>query len=695
MVRGSLVDHIDHIPLHPELIETTRLTRSSVLGKRAHTQESSLPAACEQQLQTPDPTPNPKRVRTSSTVVDGDANKENVPPYTPEVVNMETLTPRSTRSLRRTATEVVTPVRTRSTLRRHASASYVVASATPDDEVSKLTIATPPPTPPTALLPLHARARALLRATCNSANAQIAGRDSERATILDFLTSFLNDPDVTSDVSPCTSLYVSGSPGTGKTALVNCVLREITTDAKVVFINCMALASIDSLWERLIEDLDTGRKAKTVGRSKKIKGREAVEALLSRYDKKCIVILDELDHITPTTQALASLFSLPNATPSTVRLIGIANTHTLTASSSTTSSVTAASNVCTLHFAPYTPSQLHQILQSRLQPLYLESEEMDKPTAAAKKFLPPPTLTLLTKKIAAMTGDVRSLFEVLRGAIDLATAAATPVSPTQDDKIFDTHAPAVTPTHVLAAIKAYTPSCSTAPTNKIAAANAPTAPAPSMTNSEIVTKINRLGLQGRLVLLCLLLASKRLECNLPILTNTPHLTPRKTPTSPTKRSASSATLAVNGLGVDSAHLYTYYTAVLERSDSGVFDSVSRSEFADLLSVLEGLGLVSNSTIAGSSGSKRAFGRSTSFTGASGLGGAASGNGTLKLMNGVRSDEVLRGMGIMAAELDIMEEEIKAVWERENARLARDLKAIEREKEKAVIVANGFEGAQEN
>jgi cell division control protein 6 len=73
-------------------------------------------------------------------------------------------------------------------------------------------------------------------------------------------------------------------------------------------------------------------------------------------------------------------------------------------------------SVETLHFAPYTLSQLLQILQTRLTALHDERDDFvgDEP----KKFLPIPTLTLLTKKIAAQTGDVRSLFEVLRGAID-------------------------------------------------------------------------------------------------------------------------------------------------------------------------------------------------------------------------------------------------------------------------------------
>lgn len=98
-------------------MQTTRSTRSSVLGKRGHQQEgsvSTLPVItpCDQ-LQTPDPTPNPKRARTSIGVVDGDSNKENVPPYTPELINVDAPSPRGARALRRTTTELTTPARAR------------------------------------------------------------------------------------------------------------------------------------------------------------------------------------------------------------------------------------------------------------------------------------------------------------------------------------------------------------------------------------------------------------------------------------------------------------------------------------------------------------------------------------------------------------------------------------------------------
>ncbi|KAG5638632.1 hypothetical protein H0H81_011351 [Sphagnurus paluster] len=701
----SVVDYFDHSPA-PELIEarnepamqTTRLTRSSVLGKRAHQQqESPTSPVVDKQLHTPDSTPNPKRVRTASTVIDGEANKENVPPFIPEIVSMEVSTPRTARSLRRTVTELITPTRARPPPRRYASISL---PGTPTGEISHLAIATPPPTPPTSILPLHARARALLRSTCNNTDAQIAGRDTERATIQTFLASFLDISDVASDPHQSTCLYISGAPGTGKTALVNAVLRETKMDAKVIFINCMALNSVDALWERLVDELDDSRK-KSTGRTKKVKGRDAVESLIACHNIKCVVILDELDHITPTTQSLTSLFSLPNSKPSSIRLIGIANTHTLTSSSSSTSSITAASNVHTLHFAPYTPTQLLQILQSRLQPLYVEdSADEGKAAAAAKKFLPAPTLTLLTKKVAALTGDVRSLFEVLRGAIDqAATGTASPnmTLPTVEENPLNSPAISVTPSHILAALKAYAPS-STSTTKAATPAKASTDVSPATTNSEIVSKVTGLGIQARLVLLSVLLASRRIEANLPINSgNSVTSTPKKTPATPTKRSSS---LITNGVGIDSTQLYTYYGAVLDRCDGGAFEPVSRSEFTDLVGVLEGIGLVclgAASNISAGTGARRAFGRTSSFGGGSGFGGTGKGKGMgdVRLANGVRSDEVLRGLGITAAQLDVREEEVKAIWERENARLARDLKAIEREKERAAAIMNGFEDASED
>ena len=154
------------------------------------------------------------------------------------------------------------------------------------------------------------------------------------------------------------------------------------------------------------------------------------------------------------------------------------------------SSLMPSKNVQTIHFAPYTPTQLRDILHSRLSPLH--STEL---ATEVKKFLPLPALMLLTKKVAALTGDVRSLFKVLRGAIDLAVAPSTTRNSVYENPL---NAPktTVTPQHILAALKAYTPAAPKASTTNSIANTSPTT-----SSSETATKIRNLGLQAQLVLL--------------------------------------------------------------------------------------------------------------------------------------------------------------------------------------------------
>ena len=165
-----------------------------------------------------------------------------------------------------------------------------VALTTPSAEISHLMIATPPPTPPTALLPLPSRIRAMLRSTCNNTQTQIAGRESERASILNFLAPFIEGMS-TNDDTVQSSMFISGSPGTGKTALVNSIIRQLSTEQdselKVISINCMALKSVDALWERMIEDFGDAPKRKAT--SRKAKGRDAVKVLLGAVDVKWLV----------------------------------------------------------------------------------------------------------------------------------------------------------------------------------------------------------------------------------------------------------------------------------------------------------------------------------------------------------------------------------------------------------------------
>lgn len=367
-----------------------------------------------------------------------------------------------------------------------------------------------------------------------------------------------------------------------------------------------------------------------------------------------IVVLDEMDHVASSTQALSSLFTLAHTFSSSLRLIGIANTHTLTSSSSTTVSVQSLAGVQTLHFAPYTPEQLLGILQARLAPLLDDKEILER----TKKFLPTPTLTLLSKKIAAQTGDVRAVFEVLRGAIDLAVIAAPSADP------LNAPSPAVTPSHILSALKAYAPAGKTAP------ASAASAVARKTSDSETVTKVRELGLQQRLVLLAALLAAKSSDAGVPI-SASPISSPSR---SPMKRTQSSSAVQVKQASHDMGALHTFYTTILGRTENGVFNAVSRSEFGDLAGVLEVVGLFALS----GSGSlpttprkagKKGFSRSTSFA-------SSGGAQEVRFVEDVRLDEVARGLGLGLDDkpADVREEEVLAIYQREHARIAREAKA---------------------
>jgi cell division control protein 6 len=80
----------------------------------------------------------------------------------------------------------------------------------------------------------YSQARALLRTSSSSTSAvSFNGRESERETIADFVAGKCEQD------KSC--LYISGTPGTGKTALVNDILKGMTEDVKSRYVNCVGM----------------------------------------------------------------------------------------------------------------------------------------------------------------------------------------------------------------------------------------------------------------------------------------------------------------------------------------------------------------------------------------------------------------------------------------------------------------------
>lgn len=105
----------------------------------------------------------------------------------------------------------------------------------------------------------------------------MTGREKERETI----EAFIHGIDNPSKDGPASKriLYISGSPGSGKTALINTLLEGtlFEDDVKIIYINCMANSEVDAIWDRVYEGLELNKKGDTV---------QAVQDMFAQGQKK-------------------------------------------------------------------------------------------------------------------------------------------------------------------------------------------------------------------------------------------------------------------------------------------------------------------------------------------------------------------------------------------------------------------------
>ncbi|CAE6452116.1 unnamed protein product [Rhizoctonia solani] len=542
--------------------------------------------------------------------------------------------------------------------------------------VSRLQL-TPPATPPVTVLSLHARARALLRPGVG----EVIGRDKERAILTNFLTPFLTGkPQEPTDKL---AAYISGAPGTGKTALVSEVLRTVAKDqVKGIYVNCTGLKEENSVWARVLEE---GGFPLPKGKGSAGSEKKKFESELLSQSIKCVVVLDELDFVLRTPSALSSIFDLAQIIPTCLRIIGISNTLTLGATDSQTTT-TAANDFLTLDVSPYVAEDIVKIVQGRLSTLEPASSGDASATArvtGASLVIAPTALTFLSKKLSTQTGDLRAALDAVRRTIELAEREVNPFAPSTPSKVPTTTAipnPAGNPgvatmKHALDALRGRD----------------------GLAGGQAVGTARGLGMQARLVMISILVARRRAAAGLVILpvksvnnlTRTPSKAPPRTPsrtsrgsqqTSPSKRSRAGESELY-----EASALHAAYTAIL--TSDGAFAPVSRSEFQDLLGVLETGGLVK---IVGNVGQATPSRRKAT---------AISNEPLVGLAEGIREEDILRGLGNAGAggTAGVKEEEAMSLWDRELKRSMRDVERVKRaaEREKEAAAVDGFADACAN
>uniref|UniRef100_A0A2A4JC29 Cell division control protein n=1 Tax=Heliothis virescens TaxID=7102 RepID=A0A2A4JC29_HELVI len=227
----------------------------------------------------------------------------------------------------------------------------------------------------------------------------LTSRENEIEWLDNFLTEHL-------EKEQSGSLYVSGQPGTGKTASLSYILNlpKYKEGYKQVYINCTMMKSAASIYSRICKELQLPMSGSTEKAC-----YSAIEKYLKKKHKMILLVLDEIDQLDSKRQSvLYTIFEWPAMSESRVVLIGIANALDLTERSLPRLQARCSLRPQTLHFAPYTKQQIINIFTN-----VLASEDKTN-------VFSPVALQMLAAKISAISGDMRRALDIGRRVIDLA-----------------------------------------------------------------------------------------------------------------------------------------------------------------------------------------------------------------------------------------------------------------------------------
>ncbi|KAJ3085178.1 AAA ATPase [Quaeritorhiza haematococci] len=316
-----------------------------------------------------------------------------------------------------------------------------VSATTPTTKSKSNNSPTKPKTPRTPASILQ-EAKSLFR-RC-STPTRIVGRVSERQCVLSFWEKHVlgGKPG---------ALYISGCPGTGKTALVEEVCEDMKEETKsaphpvqIIKLNCMSLRNPKMIFAALLEACEAGTS------SSDLRANQTVELLqqyfvpaskTKRAQKLYVVILDEVDNlVTRDQEILYQLFEWPTLPGSRMVLIGIANALDLI---ERILPRLRAKN-CEpqlLNFNPYETAEITAIIKERLKTLKDTEDEADTEnrsslgsgnvagstnatkttTTDAIPIMHPSAVEFCARKVVA-TGDLRKALDVCRKAIEVMEA---------------------------------------------------------------------------------------------------------------------------------------------------------------------------------------------------------------------------------------------------------------------------------
>ncbi|XP_039596312.1 cell division control protein 6 homolog [Polypterus senegalus] len=229
---------------------------------------------------------------------------------------------------------------------------------------------------------------------------RLLSREKETEAIRTFITKHVGKKQTA-------SLYISGAPGTGKTACLSRILHDFKDElngVQCIFVNCMSLRSSQAVFPLVAEKLAVTAKSRPAGKDigKKL------EKLVTSPGAPVLLILDEMDQLDSKGQdILYTIFEWPWLENSRLCLIGIANALDLTDRILPRLQARPGCKPQLLNFAPYTRQQLAEIVQDRLTQV------------SGELVLDAMAIQFCARKVSAVSGDARKALDICRRAVEI------------------------------------------------------------------------------------------------------------------------------------------------------------------------------------------------------------------------------------------------------------------------------------
>ncbi|XP_054835219.1 origin recognition complex subunit 1 [Eublepharis macularius] len=249
--------------------------------------------------------------------------------------------------------------------------------------------------------PANVLEEARIRLHVSTVPESLPCREKEFQDIYNFIESKLID-----GTAGC--MYISGVPGTGKTAtvheVIHCLQQAAENDELPSFqfieINGMKLTEPQQAYVQIL-NLLTDQKATATHAAVLL---EKMFCKPSPKRKAIVLVVDELDLLwTRKQNVMYNLFDWPTHKGSKLIVLAIANTMDLP-ERIMMNRIASRLGLTRMSFQPYTYKQLQQIVSSRM--VHVRAFEED-------------AIQLVSRKIAALSGDARRCLDICRRSTEI------------------------------------------------------------------------------------------------------------------------------------------------------------------------------------------------------------------------------------------------------------------------------------